>query len=160
VNTKGFGGRTVKKSILVYTNDKNLLKLSLKVTGEVKKFATITPTKVRLTGPAGAPLMTSVSIVPEKEYMFKVLSVEAKNGKFVDVELKDTSKGNDNSYKLIVKSKKESPGRYFDVLKLKTDSEIQPEIDVRVYGNILDPPDGKDLKRKTPGGTAQTKNKS
>ena len=134
--------------------------MSLKVTGDVKKFATITPTKVRLTGPVGAPLMTSVSVVPEKEYMFKVLSVEAKNGKFVDVELKDTSKGKDYSYKLVIKSKKEGPGRFFDVIKLKTDSEIQPELDVRVYGNILDPPDAEEPKKGTPGRAAHTKKKS
>lgn len=94
--------------------------------------------------------MSSVSIVPEKEFMFKILSVEAKNGKFVDVELKDTSKGKETSYMLIVTNKKEGPGRYFEVLKLKTDSKIQSEIDIRVYGNILDKPDEKEPKKEKP----------
>jgi len=102
--------------------------------------------------------MSSVSIVPEKEFMFKILSVEAKNGKFVDVELKDTSKGNESSYMLIVTNKKEGPGRYFEVLKLKTDSKIQPEIDIRVYGNILDPPDEKEPNKEKPTDIT-TKNK-
>ena len=128
------------------------------MTGEVKKFVTITPSKIRLTGPVGVPLMTSVNIIPEKEYLFKILKVEAKNGKFVDFELKETSKEKDLSYMLIVKNKKNGPGRYYEVLKLKTDSKIQPEIDIRVYGNILDQDSKKALKKKkTPGNTPENK---
>jgi len=118
------------------------------VTGEVEKFVTITPSKIKLTGPVGVPLMASVNIIPEKEYLFKILKVEARQGKLIDFELKETSNEADLSYVLIVKNKKNGPGRYYDVLKLKTDSKIQPEIDIRVYGNILDQDSEKKLKKK------------
>ena len=119
-----------------------------------------------MTGPVGVPLMASVNIIPEKEYLFKILKVAAKTGKFIDFELKETSKDTDLSYMLIVKNKKNGPGRYYDVLTLKTDSKIQPEIDIRVYGNILDQDSEKKLKKKktpdkildkTPGKTQQNK---
>ena len=95
--------------------------------------------------------MASVNIIPEKEYLFKILKVAAKTEKFIDFELKETSKDTDISYMLTVKNKKDGPGRYYDVLTLKTDSKIQPEIDIRVHGNIFDKRPEKALKKnKTP----------
>ncbi len=101
--------------------------------------------------------MASVNIIPEKKYLFKILKIEAKDGKFIDFELKETSKETDVSYMLTVKNKKNGPGRYYDVLKLKTDSKIQPEIDIKVYGNILDQNSEKKLKKsKAPDTISET----
>lgn len=120
--------------------------------GQVKKFVTITPPRIRLSGPVGTPLMTSVSITPEKAYQFKILGVEAKHGKFIDFNLKETGSDSDPSYILTVSNKKAGPGRYYDILKLKTDSKIQPVIDIRLYGNILDAKPENSMKKTNKAG--------
>jgi hypothetical protein len=48
----------------------------------------------------------------------------------------EISKGK-KGYLLTVENIKQETGRYFDTIILKTDSEIQPEISISVYGNIF-----------------------
>ncbi len=43
-------------------------------------------------------------------------------------------------YVLIVENLKNDKGRYFDTIKLTTDSKIRPEIKIYVYGYISDRP--------------------
>jgi hypothetical protein len=138
VNTKGFGGRTLKKTIKVETNDTRRPKFNLIVKGFVERFVTITPARIRLTGEPKTPIKTSVSIIPEKKYPFKILDVNAKKGKNIRQDLQETktSKG-EKGYLLTVENLKKETGRYFDTIILKTDSKIQPEITISVYGNIF-----------------------
>jgi hypothetical protein len=42
-------------------------------------------------------------------------------------------------YKLTVENAKDTEGRYFDTIQLKTDSKVQQEIKIWVFGDIKDP---------------------
>ena len=42
-------------------------------------------------------------------------------------------------YQLIVENIRREAGRYNDMIVLKTDSKLKPELEVRVYGNIVEP---------------------
>ncbi|MBW1821515.1 MAG: hypothetical protein JRI92_07085 [Deltaproteobacteria bacterium] len=136
VNTNGYGGRKMNKSIRVETNDPNNKNFNLKITGDVEKFVTISPSRLRLSGESGASIKGSVKIIPEKKYPFKILSVSAKNGKDIHQELKEAEHKEGKGYLLTVENIKKDAGRYFDVITLKTDSKIKPEIQISVYGNI------------------------
>jgi hypothetical protein len=43
-------------------------------------------------------------------------------------------------YVLTVENLKNDKGRYFDTIKLTTDSKLRPEIKIHVYGYISDRP--------------------
>jgi len=106
----------------------------------VEKFASITPNRIRLAGCVGKELKTSVSIIPEKKYPFKIVNVTAKQGKNIRYKIEEFKKSKISEYVLTVENIKKETGRYFDIIHLKTDSKIQPEISIRVMGNIYAKP--------------------
>ncbi|MBA4366994.1 MAG: hypothetical protein C0403_05075 [Desulfobacterium sp.] len=138
VNTNGFGGHQLKKTIQVETNDNRYPKFNLVVTGYVEKFVTILPERIKLAGQPQTLIKTSVSIIPEEKFPFKILEVTAKTGINIRQDLQETeiSTGK-KGYLLTVENLKKETGRYFDTITLKTDSKIRPEIAISVYGNIF-----------------------
>ena len=50
------------------------------VKGYVKKFTTIRPKRVQLTGAIGEKISQTVAIIPEKEYPFNIIETTAKQG--------------------------------------------------------------------------------
>ena len=121
------------KSAEVLTNDPKEPVVQLMVKGSVDKFATINPRMLNLRGNVGEALEGTVIIVPEDKYPFKVVSVAAKEGKNIRVALNETKEGGKAAYALVVKNLKADAGSYTDTVVLKTDSKLQPELDVRVY---------------------------
>ena len=109
------------------------------VKGPVDKFATINPRMLNLRGNVGDSLEGTVIIVPDEKYPFKVVSVGAREGKNIRVALNETNSGGKSAYALVVKNLKADAGSYSDTVVLKTDSKLQPELDVRVY-TYLRPP--------------------
>ena len=128
----------MKKQATVLSDDPKQPQIVLTVSGFVEKFATISPKVVRLVGPAGQPIKRSVMIIPEKKYRFRITGVEAKKGDNIRLELSETNNPEGSGYVLAIENLKKESGRYFDVVTLKTDSKIQPEIKLSVYGNILE----------------------
>ena len=110
--------------------------ISLVIAGNVEKFVTINPPNVNLSGVVGDPIKKTVTIVPEEKYPFKITNVHAKNGKFIKFQLDNSSRTGKPEYTLTVENLKEDVGRYFDFIILDTDSKIQPNLNVRVFGNL------------------------
>jgi hypothetical protein len=138
VNTKGYGGRDLSKTILVHTDDPVSEVLQLKVKGKVTRFATIRPPRIRMTGAADQEIVSKVVIVPEERYPFKILgAAPAKQGNIrVDYVEEKTDEG--VRYVLSVFNLRKEKDRYFDTVVVKTDSAVRPELKISVYGNILD----------------------
>ena len=142
VNTKGFGGRKLKKSIVIVSNDPENPTSKVIVSGDVKKFVTITPRFVRFNGKPGEELSAVVKIIPEKEFPFTIIKSKAKNGKLIQFQLdglKKTDKTDKKGYLLTIQNLKKDPGIYFDTIILTTDSKIQPEISINIHARIVDP---------------------
>ena len=138
VNTTGYGGTLLKKSVQVETSAAKQPNLTLEITGNVEKFANITPNKLILRGNAGEPISGSATIAPDPKYPFKVLETKAKTGTDIRVEIEDKQENNATVYILTVENLKKDPGRYYDVILLKTDSLMKPELQLSVYGQILE----------------------
>ncbi len=136
-DTKKYGGRRIKKNISIETNDPEQPKLALTVTGEVEKLVTITPTRVRLVGPAGQPLEEVVTIIPGEKYPFKIIGVKAINGKRIRYSWSVVKGPKGLQYRLTVKNIKTGKGRYVDTISLKTTSKYQPVINIEVFGDII-----------------------
>ena len=94
----------------------------------VETFANITPRYVKLNGTVGQKIEATVTIVPTTKYPFKILGAKAQNGQNIEYRLDDLTSGQGAGYVLTVANQKATKGGYSDVIYLKTDSPIQPEI--------------------------------
>ena len=143
MSTSGYGGRKIRESVRIQTNDKTRLGLSVTVTGFVEKFADIRPKRIMLSGTAGKPIKGQVTIIPKAKYPFKILSAMAREGKHIKFHLTENKRTNATDYVLTVENLKKENGRYADVIFLKTNNKLRPEIPIYIVGNILSVPPNK-----------------
>jgi len=106
------------------------------LSGQVENFATIRPNRIDLRGYVGKSIKGLVTIIPKKKYPFKIIALKANNGNNIRYRLEDIQPPNSKGYLLTVENIKNVPGHYFDTISLKTDSRIQPEIKIKIWGNI------------------------
>jgi hypothetical protein len=132
----GFGGRALQKQISVFTNDPANATVTLTVAGEVEVFATLTPQVLRLSGAPEQDLSGEVIVTASDKYDFEITGVSTQNQGNVAVALAPADSGK-KSWRVTVKNLKKDLGRYYETVALKTDSPIQKEILIRVFGNIL-----------------------
>jgi len=123
--------------MVVHTNDINNRMIHLTVYGFVEKFATVKPERVFLNGPADKNLSVTLEIIPEEKYPFKIIETSSLNGNNIRVKLEKNSGSKSTQYFLTVKSTAKIKGKYFDLIIVKTDNKIHPEIKIPVLGNIL-----------------------
>jgi hypothetical protein len=131
-NTNGYGGRRVRESARIKTNDPTRPWLDIAVTGLVENFVDITPPRLSLRGPVGAPLKATVIITPKDKHPFKITGSRARQGKYFKFELTEQSRDGKLQYLLTVETMRQAKGRYADVIDLDTDSRIKPRIQVPV----------------------------
>jgi len=91
----------------------------------------------------------TVKIIPEEKYPFKMVGDRTVNKKYIRYELEEVKRSEKTEYVLTVANLKKEKGRYFETIKLKTDSKIRPKISIRVYGYILDRPSAKKNSHET-----------
>jgi hypothetical protein len=106
--------------------------VQLAIAGMVERFVEISPRALNLRGLAGEELQGTVRIVPEDKYPLKVISAQAREGR-LNVSLSEVKQGGKTAYALSVENIKVEAGSYNDTVVMKTDSPIQPELDVRVF---------------------------
>jgi hypothetical protein len=140
VNTTGYGGRKLKKSARVQTNDLQNQYLSLIIEGDIEKFATINPRYLRLYGEAGKQVFGKVSIVPSEKYPFNIVEVKAINGNHISTKVEKLEEQKGQGYILLVENTLKESGHYNDTIQLRTDNNIRPFLYVKVYGNIFERP--------------------
>jgi hypothetical protein len=137
--TKGYGGRQIIKRISVHTNDAQHPNLQLVVKGKVKKFVTIRPKRVRLTGAVGDVVRQTVAVIPEKSYPFRIIETIAKPGKNIKFTFEEKKGEASPEYQIVIENIRQQAGQYSDTVIIKTDSKEKPEIKIRVFGNITKP---------------------
>jgi len=130
----------MKKSAEVYSDDKVNPVLKIQIFGNVEKFVTIIPRTVSLRGFVGDAIKKTVTIIPEKKYDFKITKVRARNGQYINFQLEEVEGAARKEYSLTIENSRTDEGRYSDLVILETDSKIQPEVNVRVYGNLRQRP--------------------
>jgi hypothetical protein len=124
------------KNAGVYTNDKSHPQQDLVLSGQVEKFVTIRPQQANMRGIVGDPIKSTVTIIPEKSYPFKIINMRAKDGKNIKYQLEETTASDATVYRLNIENLKTDAGRYYDTIILETDSKIRPQLNVRVYGHL------------------------
>ncbi len=136
VNTKGYAGRTLHKTMRVITNDPKNPEVVLKVSGPVAAFADIKPATISLRGDAGEPISGQAVIKSLDKYPFDIVRTTATaNAKFT-YELEKMDKEGETGWILKV-TDPDPQGRYTGTVYLHTDNKIRPQLEVRVYGNFF-----------------------
>lgn len=128
VNTRGYGGRHIREGVRVYTNDPVRPEFNLTMTGQVERFAEITPGRLVLAGYQGEPIRQTVTIRSTEKHPFRITGMSHRHQDNLKIQLDQTRHGNPAEYLLTVENLKDTPGRYVDQIQLQTDNEIHPEI--------------------------------
>ncbi len=131
----------MKKSIKVYTNDPKNEKIALQLSGTVKKFVTIKPSKVFLKGNVGESISQTVTITPGEGEVFKIVQVNALKGGDYKQSIKEIEIDGKKAYELTVENTRETEGRYFDKIFMITDRMDQQPISLIVSGYLTKPQD-------------------
>lgn len=105
------------------------------------------PSQVRLRGVAGESIKSKVTIIPAPKYPFKILKVRARDGKDISFQLSEENSENGPKYALTVINRRSQKGSYSDIITLETDSQIRPELQIRVYGVLRQQTEEKKLDR-------------
>jgi len=137
VGTSGDGGRKIRESVRIKTNDPNRPYMEVAVTGMVEKFVEIKPAHIRFMGSAGKPLFMDVEIIPRKEYPFKIKRLEASDGAFIKYKFKEKCAEGKGRCVIRVENTKADKGSYVDSILIHTDSSLRPIIPIRISGRIL-----------------------
>nr|NJM04117.1 hypothetical protein [Desulfobacula sp.] len=135
--TRGYGGKTMTKTILVKTNDPGHSALNLVVTGPVDRIAEILPPSVYLNGKAGDTLEAVVTITPSEKYAFTLLGLEKRNNSRMETSLIPPEKGG-KTWRIKIKCLSDKAGDLYDELILKTDSPYLPSLGIRVSAVFLE----------------------
>jgi hypothetical protein len=134
VNTRGYGGRRISKSVRVFTNatGPGQSEFNLSMTGQVDRFAEISPNRLVLAGREGEVLKQTVTIRSTEKYPFKITDMRARSGEHLKLDLDRTDEGGRSAYRLTIENTRQTHGRYVDQIRLQTDSALNPELSLPV----------------------------
>ena len=121
------------------TDDSAVTNYKLTVAGRVANFVTIVPRMVRFSGNANTEHKAVVRIIPEKKYPFDIIEVKAVKGQHLRYHIEDRREQAEKAYMLHIENRKNDAGSYYDVVVLKTDSAIQPELKINVMARLAAP---------------------
>ncbi len=118
------------------TNDPDHARIKFKLTGEVRKFATINPSKAILRGISGEKISRIVTVVPDAQKPFKILNISVLRGTDFRYSMKETEVKGKKAYEFTIENTRTSPGRYLDQINILTDSTENNPVTILVSGII------------------------
>jgi hypothetical protein len=133
-NTRGYGGQMFSRDIQVTTNDPAHPQIHLGLSGPVEEFAGIDPKSVFLQGKAGDVIESVVTISPNANYPFHIVSTHT--DKEIEDKIETILESKENVYALKIMNRLNSPGAYVGNIHLMTDNPAKPDIMIPVRGRI------------------------
>lgn len=117
-----------------------------------------------MAGAIGEKIEQTVTIIPEKEYPFKIIESTVKQETDIKFSLAEMEGETGTEYQLTVENVRQQAGRYYNIIVLKTDHPAKSELEVRVYGNVFEPkkeePPASDPEPKAPATDQKTGKKA
>ena len=136
VKTKNMSGKFAK-SATIKSNDPKNPKLRIKLKGEVKKYISVKPSnRLYLTGYEGDIISKSLKIINHQESQLKLTNIESTMDDKIEYDLKPIVAGKE--FELMVKTNKELKGRSSGKIKITTNSEKKPNLEISVSINFRD----------------------
>lgn len=122
------------------TSDPENSQLQLKIYGKVEAYVTVSPRRVILKGRQGETIAQTVKIFPATDKGINITGLSAARGVDIDYRLDQIRENGKNGYALRVENRRDKPGRFYDTVFLKTDSDVAGTISIVVSG-LLRPAD-------------------
>ncbi len=141
METKGYGGKDLHKTIRAITNDPENNEIKLNISGKVSQLATIEPSRVNLTGYVGESITRTVKIIPEGKTAFNILKITPQLGTDISVSVNEKDESGQKVYELTVANTKQTEGRYYDKIIILTDQSDYPPLTIVVTGYIRPKPE-------------------
>lgn len=137
LRTSGQGGRHLKKTVKVYTNDPKNELIALTLTGPVNNFAEVSPKYITFRSGGFKNNEQTITIRPLDGYPFKIKSVEVDRKKELGVELREIKDENERTvYEIIARNLRARGGRIRNRIVVITDSPVKDKIIIRVGGFV------------------------
>lgn len=128
----------MKKNIKIESDDPIKKRFNLVVKGLVEKIVTVLPQTIRMQGRPGETLEKIVSITPSPKYPFSILDIKIKNKTPIQTTL-IKPESNNKPWQISVKVTSDEVQSFYDVLKIRTDSKLKPNLTVRVFAAFVAP---------------------
>jgi hypothetical protein len=131
-------GTSFANIMTVYTNHKKYPVSTIQVFGDIIRFASVTPKNITLVGAWKEEIKATVVIIPEKAYPFKITGIKARKGWNIGYDFKEIRKDGRPAFLITVRNVSRKKGGYRDIVFVETNSDVRPEIRIRVNGDITD----------------------
>jgi hypothetical protein len=136
-------GTGFANTLTLHTNHRKYPVSTIHISGTITRFATITPHRVTLAGSWKQEVKSTLLIIPGKGYPFRIKGIKARKGRQIGYDFQEIKKDGRPAYLISVRNVMRKRGSYRDILFIGTDSDVRPEIRIRVNGEISDePPSG------------------
>lgn len=110
------------------------------VTGPVRAFATIEPSRVRFSVTLNEEVSKTITIVPNKDFPFKALDVQPRHpDPNLSYSLNARPEGSITRYTVDLHYTASKPGSFSNSLLIRTDHPEMPQIVIPVSGYVMQP---------------------
>lgn len=136
-DSEEYTGR-IMKSIHVHSNDPDEPVVTLKITGIVKEDVVVNPKKLNF-GEIyeGKGAFRKLKVLPEAIEKLEIKKLEI-SSEYLVLKRSEYSEGNREGIEITVTLSPKTPqGRFFEILKIHTNSKGKPMIEVAVYGAVV-----------------------
>jgi hypothetical protein len=143
LSTEGYGGRSIRQDIAVFTNDPANRRIMLTIGGPVEAFASMTPRFVKLAASVDKHQADQVVvIIPSDAHSFNIVATRqvpaGENASFVH-RLEKEQNSEKPVYRLVVENRQRYEGSYYGTIYLTTDHPRRKELSINVHGYIASP---------------------
>jgi hypothetical protein len=134
--TDSRGGEEIAGTIRARTSRENRPEIAIDTSLRVREFASLTPYRVWLEGPATQDLAATSIVVPNRDYPFTITGIKARKGVWFETSYREIESEGRRGYEITVRNTRNRPGSYQDVLFVQTDHPARPEFKIRIEGRI------------------------
>ncbi len=124
------------EKVVVKTNDPRRPDFRLILSGRVERFASIEPGFVYFKGEAKDVEAVELEVTPNSTAGFRITRIVAAKPHLFTAELVEPCDGENGSCRIRVTNRKKGAGTYVDVIKIMTDSRVQPSFVIVVRANL------------------------
>ncbi|HPC46643.1 MAG TPA: DUF1573 domain-containing protein [Deltaproteobacteria bacterium] len=130
------GGQYIAGTVRAETNDPEHPEWTIEISCYVKKFADISDYSITLIGSSQQVLEGISTVIPTKDYPFRITALKAKKGRDVTYGYTEVQKDGKRAYTITVRNIRKEPGVFRDTIYVQTDNPARPEFKIRVQGKI------------------------
>jgi hypothetical protein len=132
------GGHVINGTIHLLTSDPQSPEWTIDISCAVKKFADISDFDIDLSGSWRTPLEGVSTVMPIPAYPFKITSVKAKRGIFIEYGYREITRDGRKGYVIWAKNTRKEPGVIRDTIYIQTTNPSRKQFLIRVEGQLTD----------------------